>query len=161
MYNVGEGGSYVRCPYCRHEATKVLDSRATEEGASIRRRRLCERCKRRFTTYERWEETPLLVVKKDGRREPFQRQKLLDGLVTACKKRPVPLRVLEEIADDIERTLRQEGEAEVTSRAIGEAVMERLRTIDEVAYVRFASVYREFRDITTLLGEVEKLIKKE
>lgn len=151
----------MRCPYCRHEATKVLDSRATEEGASIRRRRLCERCKRRFTTYERWEETPLLVVKKDGRREPFQRQKLLDGLVTACKKRPVPLRVLEEIADDIERTLRQEGEAEVTSRAIGEAVMERLRTIDEVAYVRFASVYREFRDITTLLGEVEKLIKKE
>lgn len=155
------GKSAVRCPYCRHDATKVLDSRATEEGASIRRRRLCERCNRRFTTYERWEETPLLVVKKDGRREPFQRQKLLAGLVTACKKRPISLRVLEEIVDDIERTIRQEGESEVTSREIGEAVMERLRDVDEVAYVRFASVYREFRDITTLLGEVEKLLKKE
>lgn len=151
----------MRCPYCRHEDTKVLDSRATEEGASVRRRRACEHCKRRFTTYERWEESPLLVVKKDGRREPFQRQKLLSGLVTACEKRPIPLRVLEDIVDDIERTLRQEGESEVTSRAIGEAVMERLRTVDGVAYVRFASVYREFRDITALLGEVEKLIKKE
>ncbi len=151
----------MRCPYCRHADTKVLDSRATEEGASIRRRRACERCRRRFTTYERWEETPLLVVKKDGRREPFQRQKLLSGLVTVCEKRPIPLRVLEDIVDDIERTLRQDGEAEVTSRAIGEAVMERLRAVDEVAYVRFASVYREFRDITALLGEVEKLIKRE
>lgn len=151
----------MRCPFCRRDETKVLDSRATEEGASIRRRRLCENCGRRFTTYERWEETPLLVVKKDGRREPFQRQKILAGLVTACEKRPVPLRVLEEIVDDIERTLRQEGESEVTSRAIGEAVMERLREVDEVAYVRFASVYREFRDITALLGEVEKLVKRE
>lgn len=163
MYNDGEGESAVRCPYCRHEATKVLDSRTTDEGASVRRRRLCERCKRRFTTYERWEETPLLVVKKDGRREPFQRQKLLAGLVTACKKRPIPLQTLEEIVDEIERKFRQEGESEVTSRAIGEAVMERLRTLDEVAYVRFASVYREFRDITTLMDEVEKLLnsKKE
>lgn len=151
----------MRCPYCRHEDSKVLDSRATEEGASVRRRRECVRCRRRFTTYERWEEAPLLVVKKDGRREPFQRQKLLSGLVTACEKRPISLRTLEDIVDDIERTFRQEGEAEVTSRAIGEAAMERLRAVDEVAYVRFASVYREFRDITALLGEVEKLVKKE
>lgn len=151
----------MRCPYCRHDESKVLDSRATEEGASVRRRRACVSCNRRFTTYERWEETPLLVVKKDGRREPFQRQKLLSGLVTACEKRPISLRVLEDIVDDIERSLRQEGESEVTSREIGEAVMERLRAVDEVAYVRFASVYREFRDITALLGEVEKLVKKE
>lgn len=151
----------MRCPYCGHDDSKVLDSRATEEGASVRRRRACTKCDRRFTTYERWEESPLLVIKKDGRREPFQRKKLLSGLMTACEKRPIPLRVLEDVVDDIERSLRQSPEAEVTSERIGEAVMQHLRTIDEVAYVRFASVYREFRDITALLGEVEKLVKKE
>jgi len=151
----------VRCPYCHHADSKVLDSRATDEGASIRRRRECERCGRRFTTYERWEETPLMVIKKDGRREPFQRQKLLTGLIKACEKRPIPLAVLEQVVDDIEREARQRGDTEITSRQIGERIMERLRAIDEVAYVRFASVYREFRDLTALLGEVEKLVKRD
>lgn len=151
----------MRCPYCGCMTSKVLDSRAADEGASVRRRRSCTECKRRFTTYERWEEAPLLVIKKDGRRQPFQRSKLLSGLVTACEKRPIALRTLEQLAGDIERTLRQSGETEVTSGKIGELVMEGLREIDEVAYVRFASVYREFRDITALLGEVEKLIGKE
>lgn len=151
----------MRCPYCGSETSKVLDSRAADAGASVRRRRLCTECRRRFTTYERWEEGPLLVVKKDGRREPFQRGKLLAGLATACEKRPVARPTLEQLAADIERTLRQRGDPEVTSREIGELVMDGLRSIDEVAYVRFASVYREFRDITALLGEVEKLIGKE
>src|SRR5690606_2862901 len=141
--------------------SKVLDSRATDEGASIRRRRECERCGRRFTTYERWEETPLMVIKKDGRREPFQRQKILTGLMKACEKRPIPVAVLEQIVDDIEREARQRGATEITSRQIGERVMEALRGIDEVAYVRFASVYREFRDLTALLGEVQKLVRRE
>lgn len=151
----------MRCPYCHHMDSKVLDSRATDEGASIRRRRECERCGRRFTTYERWEETPLMVIKKDGRREPFQRQKLLTGLMKACEKRPIPVAVLEQIVDDIEREARQRGDTEITSRQIGERVMEALRGIDEVAYVRFASVYREFRDLTALLGEVQKLVRRE
>lgn len=150
----------MRCPYCGCPTSKVLDSRGAEDGAAVRRRRQCTECQRRFTTYERWEEAPLLVIKKDGRREPFQRAKLLAGLVTACEKRAIPLSKLEEIVGDIERSLRQSGETEVTSRKIGEAVMERLREVDEVAYVRFASVYREFRDITALLGEVEKLLGK-
>ena len=151
----------MRCPYCHHPHSKVLDSRATDEGASIRRRRECERCGRRFTTYERWEEVQLMVIKKDGRREPFQRQKILTGLIKACEKRPIPLSVLEQVVDEIEREARQRGDTEITSRQIGERVMEALRGIDEVAYVRFASVYREFRDLTALLGEVEKLVKRE
>lgn len=151
----------MRCPYCGCMTSKVLDSRAADEGASVRRRRSCADCKRRFTTYERWEEAPLLVIKKDGRRESFQRNKLLTGLVTACEKRPIPRSTLEQLVADIERTLRQRGETEVTSREVGGLVMEGLREIDEVAYVRFASVYREFRDITALLGEVEKLIRKD
>ncbi|HEY8417540.1 MAG TPA: transcriptional regulator NrdR [Limnochordales bacterium] len=151
----------MRCPYCHHAHSKVLDSRATDEGASIRRRRECERCGRRFTTYERWEEVQLMVIKKDGRREPFQRQKILTGLIKACEKRPIPVSVLEQVVDEIEREARQRGDTEITSRQIGERVMEALRGIDEVAYVRFASVYREFRDLTALLGEVEKLVKRE
>ncbi|MFS8666248.1 MAG: transcriptional regulator NrdR [Limnochordales bacterium] len=151
----------MRCPYCHHMDSKVLDSRATDEGASIRRRRECERCGRRFTTYERWEETPLMVIKKDGRREPFQRQKILTGLMKACEKRPIPVAVLEQIVDDIEREARQRGDTEITSRQIGERGMEALRGIDEVGYVRFASVYREFRDLTALLGEVQKLVRRE
>lgn len=151
----------MRCPYCGCATSKVLDSRAAEEGVAVRRRRSCTDCQRRFTTYERWEEAPLLVIKKDGRREPFQRGKLLTGLVTACEKRAIPMSALEDLVGDIERTFRQQGETEVTSQKIGEAVMERLRAIDEVAYVRFASVYREFRDITALLGEVEKLVRKD
>lgn len=151
----------MRCPYCGNADSKVIDSRAADEGASVRRRRQCTACHRRFTTYERWEEAPLLVIKKDGRREPFQRGKLLAGLVKACEKRPIALDTLEHLVTDIERRLRQRGETEVTTRQVGELVMEKLRDIDEVAYVRFASVYREFRDITALLGEVEKLIRKE
>lgn len=151
----------MRCPFCQARDSRVIDSRELSGGDSIRRRRECPACGRRFTTYERWEETPLMVIKKDGRREPFQRQKLLNGLLKACEKRPIPLSVLEQVVDDIEREVRQRGDTEVTSRQIGEGIMEALRTIDEVAYVRFASVYREFRDLTALLGEVEKLVKRE
>jgi transcriptional repressor NrdR len=137
----------VRCPYCRHDDTRVLDSRPTEEGSAIRRRRECAMCERRFTTYERVEETPLLVVKKDGRREAFDRQKLLRGLVTACEKRPVPLARLEAMVSALEREIRDQGYDEVPSRILGERVMDQLRTLDPVAYVRFASVYREFADL--------------
>jgi transcriptional repressor NrdR len=150
----------VRCPYCRHDDTRVLDSRPTEEGSAIRRRRECAMCERRFTTYERVEETPLLVVKKDGRREAFDRQKLLKGLVTACEKRPVPLARLEGMVSAMERELRDQGYDEVPSRVLGERVMDQLRTLDPVAYVRFASVYREFADLEGFKELLERLDHK-
>jgi len=148
----------LRCPYCGYSDSRVLDSRPVEEGHSIRRRRECGGCARRFTTYERFDEVPLMVVKKDGRREPLNNKKLLAGLAKACQKRPVSMEKLSAAADTIERDLRNTVEAEVSSREIGERVMEYLRELDEVAYVRFASVYREFRDIQSFLGEIEKLI---
>ncbi|MFZ5596357.1 MAG: transcriptional regulator NrdR [Bacillota bacterium] len=148
----------MKCPYCGYDDSRVLDSRPAEDGNSIRRRRECGGCLRRFTTYERIDEIPLMVVKKDGRREPFDNKKLLSGLAKACQKREVSMENLVAAANDIERDLRNTLEPEVSSREIGEKVMEYLRRLDEVAYVRFASVYREFRDVRGFLGEIEKLM---
>ncbi|MGE5591493.1 MAG: transcriptional regulator NrdR [Bacillota bacterium] len=149
----------MNCPYCHHPDSKVLDSRPTEEGHAIRRRRECLACGRRFTTYEKVEEVPLMVVKKDGRRVAFDRSKVLAGIVKACEKRPIPLARLEELADEIERDLRNRMEPEISSTDIGEKVMEKLRDLDEVAYVRFASVYRQFTDINRFREELEKLLQ--
>lgn len=149
----------MRCPYCSQLDSRVIDSRPTDEEAAIRRRRECPNCMRRFTTYERPEEQPLVVIKKDGKREMFSRSKILAGLLRACEKRPVPLVVLEDTVAEIENKLQHEGYNEVPSHRIGELVMDRLRNIDEVAYVRFASVYRQFTDIHNFLGELEKLLR--
>jgi len=149
----------VRCSNCHYKSTKVLDSRPIEEGQAIRRRRECEACGFRFTTFERVEEVPLIVVKKDGTRQEFSREKLIRGLIRACEKRPVPLDKIEEIALDTEKELRNRGNAEVDSKEVGEIVMDRLSTVDEVAYVRFASVYRQFKDISVFLDELKDLIK--
>ncbi len=148
----------MRCPYCEHENSKVIDSRHTEDGHAIRRRRECEGCGRRFTTYEKVEEVILMVIKKDGRRETFDRAKLLNGIIRACEKRPVPLAQMETIVNDIERGLNNMMEKEVKSQFIGELVMDRLKDVDEVAYVRFASVYRQFTDVGTFVSEIEKLL---
>ncbi len=148
----------MRCPYCENEDSKVIDSRHTEDGKAIRRRRECESCGKRFTTYEKVEEMILMVIKKDGRREAFDRNKLLNGIIRACEKRPVPYAEMEKIVDEIERGLNNMMEKEVDSNFIGELVMERLRDLDEVAYVRFASVYRQFKDVNTFVAEVEKLL---
>lgn len=147
----------MRCPGCGHLEDKVLDSRAAREGAAVRRRRECLNCGRRFRTYEQVDETALMVVKKDGRREPFDRGKILRGMLTACEKRPVPVEVLEEQADEIEREMYARGAAEVPSRELGERVSAILRTIDSVAYVRFASVYLEFQNIAEFTEIVNKL----
>ncbi|NLA84517.1 MAG: transcriptional regulator NrdR [Clostridiales bacterium] len=149
----------MRCPFCSYMDSRVLDSRPTEEGYSIRRRRECIKCEKRFTTYEKIEYMPLLVVKKDGRREEFDSNKILSGMLRACEKRPIPIQDLEEIVRDIEKQLYNSLEREVTSQQIGEMVMERLRVLDEVAYVRFASVYRQFKDINTFMEELNKLLK--
>ena len=148
----------MRCPYCENRDTKVIDSRHTEEGHAIRRRRECEKCGKRFTTYEKIEETVLVVIKKDGSRETFDRNKILNGIIKACEKRPVALSEMEAAIDDIERGLNNMMEKEVKSTFIGELVMEKLRDLDEVAYVRFASVYRQFTDINTFINEIEKLL---
>jgi transcriptional repressor NrdR len=147
----------MRCPYCGFEESKVFDSRPVEEGGSIRRRRECLRCEKRFTTYERIELAPLIVVKRDGRREPFDRTKILAGLLRARGKRPIATETLEALAADIERALRHRGDAEVASSEIGEHVIERLRPLDEIAFVRFASEYRRFGDAESLVEEVERL----
>lgn len=148
----------MRCSNCHHKSTKVLDSRPIEEGKSIRRRRECERCGFRFTTFERMEELPLIVVKKDGIRQEYNRDKLIRGLIRACEKRPVPLEKIEALALDVEKELRDSGTAEIDSKEIGEQVMKRLPDLDEVAYVRFASVYRQFKDISVFLDELKDLI---
>jgi transcriptional repressor NrdR len=147
----------VRCPFCQNEDTKVLDSRQIEGGSAVRRRRECETCSKRFTTYERHEELQLIVVKKDGRREAFSRQKLLSGLSKACEKRPVPTETLENMVIEIERQLRDKNEREISSELIGETVMEKLFETDEIAYIRFASVYRQFKDIHRFKKELEQL----
>lgn len=147
----------MRCPYCGFEDSKVLDSRPVDEGKSIRRRRECLDCSKRFTTYEKVEETALVIVKKDGRRELFDANKLLNGLIKSCDKRTVPLSVLENLVTEVEKELRNSLEQEVSSQMIGEAVMQRLKVIDEVAYVRFASVYRKFDDVSTFIEEINKL----
>ena len=150
----------MRCPYCAHPESKVVDSRPADEGARIRRRRECLSCHRRFTTYETMESLPLMVIKKDGSRQSFDRSKLLNGLIRACEKRPVPFSKLEEITNEIEQTLQNDMEREVSSSHIGELVMDRLKSVDEVAYVRFASVYRQFKDINTFMTELNKLLQE-
>ena len=148
----------MKCPYCGHLESKVVDSRPADEGASIRRRRECLACHKRFTTYETMESLPLMVVKKDGNRQTFDKTKLLNGMIRACEKRPVPYDTLEKIADEIEQELQNSLERETSTERIGELVMERLKNVDEVAYVRFASVYRQFKDINTFMTELNKLL---
>lgn len=148
----------MKCPFCDFEDTKVIDSRHTEEGHAIRRRRECEKCNKRFTTYEKVEEVILMVIKKDGSRETFDRSKVMNGIIKACEKRPVPIAEIEKIVDDIERGLNNMMEKEVKSTFIGELIMDRLKDLDEVAYVRFASVYRQFTDINTFVKEIEGLL---
>jgi len=150
----------MKCPFCHDLENRVIDSRLGKDGDVIRRRRECFRCKRRFTTYERVEEMLPMVVKKDGRREVFDRQKIVSGLKKACEKRPVSITAIEETADRIERTLQERGDKEVPSSVIGEAVMRELHTLDKVAYVRFASVYRSFKDVGEFMRELEELIEE-
>ena len=148
----------MKCPFCGYGESKVIDSRPAEEGTSTRRRRECLSCGKRFTTYEPVESLPMAVVKKDGSRQSFDRQKVLGGMIRACEKRPVPLAELEKIAEEIEQDLQNSMEREVSTEDIGEKVMDRLRTVDQVAYVRFASVYRQFKDIDTFMTELNKLL---
>ncbi|CAM4066938.1 transcriptional regulator NrdR [Paenibacillus alkaliterrae] len=150
----------MKCPYCDYAGTKVLDSRPANENKSIRRRRECEKCNRRFTTFEMIEETPLIVIKKDGSREEFSRDKILRGLIRACEKRPVPIERLEVIVSEVEKELRTTAHAEVDSSGIGVIVMKELYPVDEVAYVRFASVYRQFKDIDMFMKELNNLLSK-
>lgn len=148
----------MKCPFCNFSESKVVDSRPADDGASIRRRRECLSCIKRFTTYETVESLPMVVVKKDGSRQSFDRRKVLGGMIRACEKRPVPLAELERIADEIEQELQNGLDREITTESIGEIVMEKLRNVDQVAYVRFASVYRQFKDIDTFMAELNKLL---
>jgi len=150
----------LRCPFCRNMDDRVIDSRLSKDGDLIRRRRECSHCQRRFTTYERVEETLPLVIKKDGRRELFDRGKILNGLQKACEKRPISVNVLEKLIERIEQRLQESGEREVLSREIGEQIMQELQSLDEVAYVRFASVYRSFKDVNEFMNEVKELSEK-
>ena len=150
----------MRCPVCRHTESCVIDSRPTPDGTSIRRRRECVSCGRRFTTYETIEYAPLMVIKKDGSRQPFDREKILCGLMNACKKRPVTRAQMEGVIYAIESSLMSQIEQEVPSSVIGEMVLEQLKDVDEVAYVRFASVYRQFKDINTFMSELSKLLSE-
>ena len=150
----------MKCPYCAHLESKVVDSRPSDEGSSIRRRRECLECHKRFTTYETIESLPLVVIKKDGSRQSFDRSKLLGSMLKACEKRSVPLSTLEKMASEIEQTLQNEMDREIPSARIGELVMEKLKGVDEVAYVRFASVYRQFKDINTFMAEITRLLEE-
>ncbi len=148
----------MKCPFCGFEESKVIDSRPTDEGQRIRRRRECLQCARRFTTYEIIESLPIIVIKKDKSRETFNRDKLMTGLLRACEKRPVSIDTLDNMIDEIEVILQNSLDREVSSEKIGQLVMEKLKNIDEVAYVRFASVYRQFKDINTFMRELNKLL---
>jgi transcriptional repressor NrdR len=150
----------MKCPFCSVMESKVVDSRPTDEGTSIRRRRECTSCGRRFTTYEKIEDVPILVIKKDGRRESFDSKKIRNGLLRACEKRPVSIKEVEEVVQDIEKQVHNSLEQEITTQRIGEMVMKRLKEMDEVAYVRFASVYRQFKDINTFMEELNKLLQE-
>lgn len=150
----------MKCPFCSYSDSRVLESRPTEEGSAIRRRRECLSCRERFTTYERVETVPLMVIKKDGTRQEFDRSKILQGVIKASEKRPVPLARLEQMVSDIEQRLRNSMEQEVSSKTIGEMVMNELKQIDQVAYVRFASVYRQFKDIQSFLEELQTLLRE-
>lgn len=149
----------MKCPFCNYPDSKVVDSRPTDEGTSIRRRRECLHCLKRFTTYETVERLPLMLIKRDGTREPYDRNKLLSGVMKACEKRPVPQAKLEQLVDSVEQKLFGTLETEISSQKIGEMVMQELKTVDEVAYVRFASVYRQFKDINTFLEELNSLLQ--
>ena len=149
----------MKCPFCGYPDTKVQDSRPANDGNAIRRRRECIDCGRRFTTYEKYDEIPLVVVKKDGRREVFDSNKVLGGVLKACEKRPISMTQIEDVVDDIEKELRNRMDSEVSSGQIGELVMDKLRSLDEVAYVRFASVYRQFKDVNSFIAELENLLK--
>ena len=151
----------MNCPFCAYEESKVIDSRPTDEGQRIRRRRECLQCAKRFTTYEIIESLPIIVIKKDKSRETFNRDKIMNGLLRACEKRPVSIDMLDKVIDDIEVIIQNSLDREVTSEKIGELVMEKLKGIDEVAYVRFASVYRQFKDINTFMAELNKLLSKD
>jgi len=150
----------VRCPFCTHLEDKVVDSREGKDGRVIRRRRECLKCAKRFTSYERIDEIPLMVIKKDDRREPYDRNKIMGGLRRACEKRPVSSAALEAIVDEIEQMMQDSPEREIATRAIGEKVMERLRTLDTVAYVRFASVYRQFQDVDQFMRELKEILEQ-
>jgi len=149
----------MRCPYCGSKKDNVIDSRVSKNGSSVRRRRQCLKCKRRFTTYEYVEMLPLMVIKKDGRREPFTREKLMNGIIVACEKRPVSIKQIEKLVDDIEKALEKRQSMEVGSKEIGELVMKGLHSLDEIAYVRFASVYRQFRDVGQFMRELKTFLK--
>ena len=150
----------MKCPFCNYADTKVIDSRGQDDNSVIRRRRLCESCGKRVTTYERIDMIPVTVIKRDGTREIFDKNKLLGGILKSCNKRPVTAKQIETLVDDIENTLTGSGEREVHSKDIGNMVMERLKELDEVAYVRFASVYRQFKDINTFIDELEKMLNE-
>ena len=150
----------MTCPFCGYREDKVIDSRESKEGDLIRRRRQCLSCERRFTTYERIDEIPYMVVKKDGRREKFDRQKVLNGLLRACEKRPVSMGDLAQLVDDVESRLSDSPDREISTTTIGELVMDRLRNLDKIAYVRFASVYRDFKDVEAFFSELENLMRQ-
>ena len=150
----------MKCPYCAHPESKVVDSRPADAGSSIRRRRECLECHKRFTTYETMESLPLIVIKRDGRRQTFDRNKLLGSMLKACEKRSVSVATLEKMADEIEQSVQNEMEREIPSTEIGELVMDKLKDVDEVSYVRFASVYRQFKDINTFMAELTKLLQE-
>ena len=150
----------MKCPYCGYKESKVIDSRPAEEGSSIRRRRECLACQKRFTTYEIIETLPLVVIKRDGSRQSFDKSKLINGMVRACDKRKVPLPVLEKIADEIEQELQNSLEREISTDKIGEMVMERLKPLDEVAYIRFASIYHRFQDAGSFMREISKFLEE-
>lgn len=150
----------MQCPHCHHNGSRVVDSRPSEDGICIRRRRECANCGFRFTTFECYEEMPLLVVKKDGTRQEFNRQKVLNGLVRSAEKRPVSMEKLTSIANEVERRVRSMGENEVSSQVIGEYVMNELKDVDEISYIRFASVYRQFKDVDAFMNELEAMINQ-
>jgi transcriptional repressor NrdR len=148
----------MRCPFCKFDNSKVVDSRSTRDGRAIRRRRECLQCGERFTTYERIEEFQPMVVKKDGRREPFDRKKVIDGILKACEKRPISMEEVTSFVSDLEKEIQEKGEMEIDSRVIGERVMEQLRRWDDVAYVRFASVYKQFKDLQEFMDQLQELL---
>ena len=150
----------MKCPFCLHDEDKVIDSRSSNEGKSVRRRRECSKCKKRFTTYEYVEEVPLMVIKKDGRRESFDRNKIISGILKACEKRPVSVEKVEALVDKVEKELQKSFDKEVKAQVVGELVMDALHKLDEVAYVRFASVYRQFKDINQFMKELKDLLSK-
>lgn len=150
----------MKCPFCNHSETKVLDSRPTEDSTSIRRRRECFSCQKRFTTYENVEDIPVYVIKKDGMREAFNKRKIMSGILKSCEKRPVSVIEIEKIVDEIEKQIYNTMEQEINSDSIGELVMDRLKKLDDVAYVRFASVYKQFKDINTFIEELQKILSE-